>query len=54
MTLNCILCRSNSLEDLGSMEYIFMAIIPRSTQTRSGSIFKLSSMGQVDLFDKYK
>ena len=38
MTLNCIWWWDSSSEDLVSMEFAFITIIPRSTLTQSGSI----------------
>ena len=46
MTLNCICWWDSSYEDLKSVEYSFMAITPRSTQSQSGNI----SGGQINLF----
>ena len=37
MTLNCIWLRGSNSGDLGFMEYPFIVIILRSTQTESGS-----------------
>ena len=37
MTLNCIWWSGTRFRDLGSVEYPFIAITPRSTLTRSGS-----------------
>ena len=44
MTLNCIWWRGSSHETLGNVEYLFIAIAPRSTQRRyscncKGSIY---------------
>ena len=36
---------------LGNAEYAFFAIAPRSTLARSGSTWKVLSMGQIELFD---
>ena len=49
MTLNCIWWRSSSSEDLGSVEYSFIAITPRSTLIWSGTNYK----GPIDRSNRF-
>ena len=53
MTLKSILCSSLSSITLGNGMYSFNVITPRSTLTWSGSIYKVPSMDQIDLFENY-
>ena len=42
---------SNNAWDLGNAEYPFIAITPRSTLAPSISIWKIPTIGQIELFD---
>ena len=48
MTLNCIWTWYSSSGDLWGVEYLFIAITPRSTLTQSGKYLLVSSMGQIE------
>ena len=50
MALNSIWLWGSSSEDLGSVEYLFIAITLRSTLTQS---VRIPSMGQIDLFKNH-
>ena len=52
MTVNYIWLDGSSSRDLGSKEYPFISITPRSTLTQSGST-SFGPIGQLDLFVNY-
>ena len=51
MTVNGVWWWGSSSVDLGSVEYPFTAITPKSILTQNDRAYKLSSLCQIDMFE---